>query len=135
MRKLLDLLNEIEENEVLKPVKETTPIEEASTDMVDEIGKFFVAEKPKTKEDKVEDLVFESTVLYFANQVRGGLNEKDVLGIYKQKSDARRAATEAIKAYETTLKEMEDAMEAFRATKNDIKEKKAAAKEKIMKLK
>ena len=30
---------------------------------------------------------------------------------------------------------MEDAMEAFRAAKNDIKEKKAAAKEKIMKLK
>ena len=135
MRKLLDLLNEIEENEVLKPVKETTPIEEASTDMVDEIGKFFVVEKPKTKDNNVDDIVFESTVTYFANQVRGGLNEKDVLGIYKQKSDARRAATEAIKAYETTLKEMEDAMEAFRAAKNDIKEKKAAAKEKIMKLK
>ena len=83
MRKLLDLLNEIEENEVLKPVKETTPIEEASTDMVDEIGKFFVVEKPKTKDNNVDDIVFESTVVYFANQVRGGLNEKDVLGIYK----------------------------------------------------
>ena len=93
MKKLLDLLNEIEENEVLKPIEEET------VNTVDEIGKFFVAEKPKSKNDKVDDLVFESTVLYFANQVRGGLNEKDVLGIYKQKSDARRAATEAIKAY------------------------------------
>ena len=131
MKKLLDLLNEVEEAEksYLKPVKEE------KSPMVDEIGKFFVTEKPKSKEDKIEDLVFESTVLYFANQVRGGLEEKNVLGIYKQKSDARRAAADAIKEYETSLKEMEDAMEAFRTAKKDIEEKKASAKEKIMKLK
>ena len=131
MKKLLDLLNEVEEAEksYLKPVKEE------KSPMVDEIGKFFVTEKPKSKEDKIEDLVFESTVLYFANQVRGGLEEKNVLGIYKQKSDARRAAADAIKEYETSLKEMEDAMEAFRTAKKDIEEKKTSAKEKIMKLK
>jgi hypothetical protein len=128
MKKLLDLLNEIEE-------KQMTPIDEAETNVVDEIGKFFVVEKPKSKGDTIEDLVFESTVTYFANQVRGGLDEKSVLGIYKQKSDARRAATEAIKAYETNLKEMEDAMEAFRGAKKDIEDKKATAKEKIQKLK
>jgi hypothetical protein len=128
MKKLLDLLNEIEE-------KQMTSIDEAETNMVDEIGKFFVVEKPKSKGDTIEDLVFESTVTYFANQVRGGLDEKSVLGIYKQKSDARRAATEAIKAYETNLKEMEDAMEAFRGAKKDIEDKKATAKEKIQKLK
>jgi hypothetical protein len=128
MKTLLDLLNEIEE-------KQMTSIDEAETNMVDEIGKFFVVEKPKSKGDTIEDLVFESTVTYFANQVRGGLDEKSVLGIYKQKSDARRAATEAIKAYETNLKEMEDAMEAFRGAKKDIEDKKATAKEKIQKLK
>lgn len=128
MKTLLDLLNEIEE-------KQMTSIDEAETNMVDEIGKFFVVEKPKSKGDTIEDLVFESTVTYFANQVRGGLDEKSVLGIYKQKSDARRAATEAIKEFETTLKEMEDAMEAFRSAKTDIEEKKKVAKEKIQKLK
>ena len=128
MKTLLDLLNEIEE-------KQMTPIDEAKTDMVDEIGKFFVVEKPKSKGDTIEDLVFESTVTYFANQVRGGLDEKSVLGIYKQKSDARRAATEAIKAYETNLKEMEEAMEDFRSAKEEIEKKKATAKEKIQKLK
>ena len=128
MKKLLDLLNEIEE-------KEMSQIDEVETSMVDEIGKFFVTEKPTLKNDTVDDLVFESTVSYFANQVRGGLDEKTVLGIYKQKSDARRVATEAIKEFETTLKEMEDAMEAFRSAKKDIEEKKKSAKEKIMKLK
>ena len=128
MKKLLDLLREMEENE-------TTQIDEVKIDMVDEIGKFFVVEKPKSKGDTTEDLVFESTVTYFANQVRGGLDEKSVLGIYKQKSDARRAATEAIKAYETNLKEMEEAMEDFRSAKEEIEKKKATAKERIQKLK
>ena len=128
MKTLLDLLNEIEE-------KQMNPIDEAKTDMVDEIGKFFVVEKPKSKNDKVDDIMFESTVTYFANQVRGGLDEKTVLGIYKDKMSAKNRASEAIKEFETTLKEMEDAMEAFRGAKKDIEEKKATAREKIQKLK
>ena len=126
--KLLDLLNEIEE-------KETTKIEEVETNMVDEIGKFFVVEKPKSKEDTTEDLVFESTMTYFANQIRGGLNEKDIIGFYIKRGDANKAAKEAIKAYETNLKEMEEAMNDFREAKKVINDKKAAAKEKIQKLK
>jgi hypothetical protein len=128
--KLLDLLNEVEKEE--KPVKEVTPIEEAETMTVDEIGKFFVAKKPTSKNDKIEDLVVETSVLDFSSK---GLEPKKLLGIYKQKSDARRSATEAIKAYETQLKEMEDAMEAFRGAKKDIEDKKATAREKIQKLK
>jgi hypothetical protein len=130
MKTLLDLLNEIETEE--RKIKEATPIEEAETTTVDEIGKFFVAKKPTSKNDKIEDLVIETSVLDFASK---GLEPKKLLGIYKQKSDARRVATEAIKEYELQLKEMEDAMEAFRGAKKDIEEKKNLAKEKIQKLK
>ena len=126
--KLLDLLNEIEE-------KETKQIDEVKIDMVDEIGKFFVVEKPKSKQDTTDDLVFESTMTYFANQIRGGLNEKDIIGFYIKRGDANKAAKEAIKAYETNLKEMEEAMNDFREAKKVINDKKAAAKEKIQKLK
>ena len=126
--KLLDLLNEIEENEATK-------IEEVETNMVDEIGKFFVVEKPKSKEDTTEDIVFESTMTYFANQIRGGLNEKDIIGFYIKRGDANKAAKEAIEVYETNLKEMEEAMNEFREAKKVINDKKAAAKEKIQKLK
>jgi len=125
MKKLLDLLNEIEE-------KEMDQIGEAEVSVVDEIGKFFIAKKPKSKNDKIEDLVVESSVLDFASN---GFDSKTIIGIYKQKSDARRVATEAIKEYETTLKEMEDAMTEFRDAKKAIEDKKKAAKEKIMKLK
>jgi hypothetical protein len=127
MKTLLDLLNEIEE-------KQMNPIDEAKTDMVDEIGKFFVVEKPKSKNDKVDDIMFESTVTYFANQVRGGLDEKTVLGIYKDKMSAKNRASEAIKEFETTLKEMEDAMEDFRSAKKEIEEKRKTAAEKVKSL-
>ena len=123
--KLLDLLKEVEEAEVVKEV-EGFPI--------DEIGKFFIVEKP-TQNSEMEDVVYELSLPEFALQIKGGLDVKNILGVYKQKSDARRAGTEALKAFQDSLKEMEDAMEAFRGAKKDIEEKKAIAKEKIQKIK
>ena len=130
--KLTDLLNEVEKAE--KPVKEVAPINEIESIPVDEIGKFFIVEKPD-QNSEMEDVVYEITLPEFALQIKGGLEIKNILGVYKQKSDARRAGTEALKAFQDTLKEMEDAMEAFRAAKKDIEEKKATSKEKIQKLK
>ena len=120
MKKLLDLLKESME-----------PVEEVKSEMVDEIGKFFVVEKPNGVSDTIENLVFESTMTYFANQIRGGLNEKDIIGFYIKRGDANRATKEAIKAYESNLKEMEDAMSEFRETKKALKDKKESAREKI----
>jgi hypothetical protein len=117
MTKLVDLLNEIEENELVKE----------SPTVVDEVGKFFVVKKPKGKMSK-EDMVYEATVF-------DQINMEETRGIYKNKSEANRTATEALKEYEAQLKEMEDAMESFRTTKKDIEEKKKIAREKIMKLK
>ena len=123
--KLLDLLKEVEEAEVVKEVEGIA---------IDEVGKFFIIEKP-TKDSEMEDVVYELSLPEFALQVKGGLDIKNILGVYKQKSDARRAGTEAMKAFQDSLKEMEDAMEAFRGAKKDIEEKKKIAKEKIEKLK
>jgi hypothetical protein len=110
--KLLDLLNEVEKEE--KQVKEISPINEAEKISVDEIGKFFVVEKPN-KNSGIDDIVYESTIADFALKVKDGLEIKNLLGVYKQKSDARRAGTEALKAFQDQLKEMEDAMEEFRS--------------------
>jgi hypothetical protein len=129
--KLITLLNEIEEKEVVGEAEFTTK----SFDVKDEVGKFFVVTKPRSKNATMEDIVFESDIFYFANQIRGGLKFEDVIGLYKQKSDARREGMEALKAYGSQLKEMEDAMEDFRTTKKDIEEKKKIAREKIEKLK
>jgi Arc/MetJ-type ribon-helix-helix transcriptional regulator len=117
--KLLDLLNEVEKTE--KPIKEEAP------SVVDEIGKFFIVKKPGKGMTK-EDMVCEVTVF-------DEIKMDETKGVYKNRSEANRHATEALKEYDMQLKEMEDAMEAFRAAKKDIDEKKAAAKEKIQKLK
>ncbi len=123
--KLVDLLNEVEKTE--KPVKEVAPVKEEAPSVVDEIGKFFQVKKPGKGMTK-ENMVCEVTVF-------DEIKMDETKGVYKNRSEANRHATEALKEYEMQLKEMEDAMEAFRGAKKDIEEKKAAAKEKIQKLK
>jgi|TARA_R110000823_G_scaffold284506_1_gene402611 hypothetical protein len=119
MKKLLDLLNEIEEKQASKPVNE-------SPEVVNELGKFFVVKKPKKGMTK-EDIMLELTVF-------DEIKMDEVKGVYKHKSDASRVATEALKEYEGQIKEMESAMEEYRLAKKDIDEKKKAAKERIKSL-
>jgi len=121
MRKLLDLLNEVEEKQTKKPVKEEGP------SVIDEVGKFFVVKKPKKGMTK-EDMVYEATVF---DEVK----MDEVKGVYKNRSEANRHANESLMEYEKQLKEMEDAMNEFREAKKGIDDKKKAAKEKIEKLK
>jgi len=121
MRKLLDLLNEVEEKQTKKPVKEEGP------SVIDEVGKFFVVKKPKKGMTK-EDMVYEATVF---DEVK----MDEVKGVYKNRSEANRHANESLMEYEKQLKEMEDAMKEFREAKKGIDDKKKVAKEKIEKLK
>ncbi len=114
--------------------EETEQITEVQSIPVDEVGKFFIVEKPD-QNSEMEDVVYELSLPEFALQVKGGLEVKNILGVYKQKSDARRAGTEALKAYQDSIKEMKDAMEAFRTAKNEVADKKKLATELIKKLK
>jgi hypothetical protein len=124
---LLDLLKESAE---LGELSEATK----HPDLVDEVGKFFVVTKP-SKDSTKDDVLFQSDIFYFANQIKGGLNTEDVVGIYKNKSDANRIATELLKARDTQLDELKASMEEYRTTKKDIEDKKSKAKELIQKLK
>ena len=83
-------------------------IEEAQQpEMVDEVGSFWVVTRP-SEISTMEDIVFESNVLHFANQVRGGLYEEEVIGIYKEESKAVKTADQLIAAIQNKLKEIED---------------------------
>ena len=130
--KLIDLLKEdynIEESPV-----EMKEIITKNFEVVDEVGKFFVVAKPGTKSTK-EEIMFEADPFSLAERVKNGLTYENIMGMYKQKSDASRVATEALKARDTQLDELKASMEEFRTSKNDIDEKKAKAKELIKKLK
>ena len=121
--KLVDILNEVEQNEVFT---------EVVTPQVDEIGKFFVVTKPIGKMDDVDDLIKELTITELMSL---SIEAKDILGIFKDKLGAKRAGSESLKEYESSLEEMMAAVESFRSAKIDIEEKKRIAKEKIQKLK
>ena len=130
MKKLIDLLRENLE-------EETMDIKEAITkdyDVVDEVGKFFVVTKPDTKSTK-EDILFNADAFTFADKIKGGLKFENVLGMFKNKSDASRTATEALKARDTQIDELKTSMDEFRTSKKDIDDKKAKAKELIQRLK
>ena len=130
MKKLIDLLRENLE-------EETMEVKEAITknyDVVDEVGKFFVVSKPGTKSTK-EEIMFEADPFSLAERVKNGLTYENIMGMYKNKSDASRTATEALKARDTQIDELKSLMDEFRTSKKDIDEKKARAKELIQKLK
>ena len=130
MKKLIDLLRENLE-------EETMEVKEAITkdyDVVDEVGKFFVVTKPDTKSTK-EDILFDADAFKFADKIKGGLKFENVLGMFKNKSDASRTATEALKARDTQIDELKTSMDEFRTSKNEIADKKAKAKDLIKKLK
>jgi hypothetical protein len=130
--KLIDILKEnyeIEESSI-----EMKEVITKNYDVVDEVGKFFVVTKPDTKSTK-EDILFDADAFKFADKIKGGLKFENVLGMFKNKSDASRTATEALKARDTQIDELKSSMDEFRTSKKDIDEKKAKAKELIQKLK
>ena len=129
MKKLIDLLRENLEEETI----ETKEITVKDYDVVDEVGKFFVVIKPDTKSDK-EKIMFEADAFKFADKIKGGLKFENVLGMYKNRVEANKAATVALKERDTQIDDLKSSMDEFRTSKNDIAEKKARAKELIQKL-
>jgi hypothetical protein len=129
MKKLIDLLRENLE-------EETMEVKEAITknyDVVDEVGKFFVVTKPDTKSNK-EKIMFEADAFKFADKIKGGLKFENVLGMYKNKAEANKAAAVALKERDTQIEELKTSMNDFRTTRDDIKTKKEKAQELIKKL-
>ena len=93
---------------------------------IDEVGSFYVVEKPKKGSTKA-DIVKEMTV--FDN-----IDPKSVLGVYAKRPAANQKASEAIKEMEASIKDLESSMNDFRDAKKGINEKKKRAADIIKKL-
>ena len=93
---------------------------------VDEVGSFYVVEKPKKGSTKA-DIVKEMTV--FDN-----IDPKSLLGVYAKRPAANQKASEAIKEMEASIKDLESSMNEFRDAKKGIDEKKKRAADIIKKL-
>jgi hypothetical protein len=121
--------------EVTSDIEEQPETETSKNEnLVDEIGEFWMVLKPQPKDD-VTEIFSEVDVFGFALMIANGLKPKDVIGIYIKRSDASRAAKEAIKQRDMNLKEMENAMTAYRESKKEVDNRKNAAKDLINRLK
>jgi hypothetical protein len=76
-------------------VSESYDISRFENILVDEVGKFWVVTYP-TINSLIQDICFESDVVYFANQMRGGLEMEEVYGFYKNEFDATKKAKELL---------------------------------------
>ena len=93
---------------------------------VDEVGSFYVVQKPKKGQTKAA-IVKEMTVF-------DEIDPKSVLGVYAKSPAANKRATEAIKEMENHVKDLELSMNEFRDAKNGIDEKKKRAADLIKRL-
>jgi hypothetical protein len=68
---------------------------------IDEVGEFWVVEKP-SKDASIDDILFKSRdVDYYANQIRGGLKEDNVVGLFRSEDKARKLAEKLLKNYKS----------------------------------
>jgi vacuolar-type H+-ATPase subunit I/STV1 len=90
-----------------------------SDDVEDEVGSFYIVEKPGTK-STVEDIVVEcSDIAYFANQVRGGLKLEDIKGVFVKEAKAKKLANKLIKERDDKREEVKKAAEAYKKMKDE----------------
>lgn len=68
-------------------------IAEAYAPTTDEIGEFWIVESPSNSKTTLNDICFMCKDLaYFANQIRGGLKESDIKGVFKDEAKAKELA-------------------------------------------
>jgi hypothetical protein len=60
-----------------------------------EIKKFFIVTKPE-KYSKLGDILFDVTILGLQNQFRGGLDSKDIVGVFSEQEEAEDLAIELL---------------------------------------
>jgi vacuolar-type H+-ATPase subunit I/STV1 len=108
---------------IREAIEEVKPkVDEAKEDFapeVDEIGSFWVVEKPSTS-STLDDICFEcENIAYLINQVRGGLSEKDIKGVFFKEAKAKKLAEKLLADRDKKKDEVKQAAEAYKKMKED----------------
>ena len=105
--------------EEVKPKVEEEVINEGFAPETDEVGEFWVVEKPSTSAT-LDDICFKcDNVMYFARQVVGGLKPEDVKGIFVKEAKAKKLAEKLLKARDAKKEEVKQAAEAYKKMKEE----------------
>jgi len=105
--------------EEVKPEIEEDVINEAFAPETDEVGAFWIVEKPSTSAT-IDDICFEcKDVAYFANQVKGGLNIEDIKGVFIKEVKAKKLAEKLLAERDKKKDEVKVAADAYRKMKEE----------------
>jgi hypothetical protein len=105
--------------EEVKPKVEEDVINEGFAPETDEVGSFWVVEKPYYNAD-LDDICFEcENVMYFARQIAGGLKPEDIKGVFVKEAKAKKLAEKLLKARDVKKEEVKQAAEAYKKMKEE----------------
>lgn len=105
--------------EEIKPKVEEEVLNEGFAPEVDEVGAFWVVEIP-TLNSTIDDIIFEcKDVAYYANQVRGGMSENNVKGIFKNEAKAKKMGEKLLAERDKKKNEAKKAGEDYKKMKEE----------------
>ena len=105
--------------EEVKPKVEEEVINEGFAPETDEVGEFWVVEKPSTSAT-LDDVCFKcENVMYFARQVAGGLKPEDIKGVFHNENKAKKLAEKLLKERDKKKDEVKKAAEAYKKMKEE----------------
>ena len=105
--------------EEVKPKVEEEVINEAFAPETDEVGEFWVVEKPSTSAT-LDDVCFKcDNVMYFARQVMGGLKPEDIKGVFHNENKAKKLAEKLLAERDKKKDEVKKAAEAYKKMKEE----------------
>jgi vacuolar-type H+-ATPase subunit I/STV1 len=105
--------------EEVKPKVEEEVINEGFAPETDEVGEFWVVEKPSTS-TTLDDICFKcENVMYFARQVVGGLKPEDIKGVFINENKAKKLAEKLLKERDKKKDEVKKATEAYKKMKEE----------------
>jgi organic radical activating enzyme len=105
--------------EEVKPQVAEDKLNEGFAPEVDEVGAFWVVEKPSIS-STIDDICFEcKDVAYFANQVKGGLYPADIKGIFTKEAKAKKLAEKLLADLDKKKTEVKKAAESYKKMKDE----------------
>jgi len=105
--------------EEIQPQVNEDQLNEAFAPETDEVGAFWIVEKPTTSAT-IDDICFEcKDVAYFANQVKGGLNIEDVKGVFTKEAKAKKLAEKLLAERDKRKDEVKIAADAYKKMKEE----------------
>ena len=105
--------------EEVKPKVEEEVINEGFAPETDEVGEFWVVEKPSTSAT-LDDVCFKcDNVMYFARQVAGGLKPEDIKGVFVKEAKAKKLAEKLLAERDKKKDEVREAGEAYKKMKEE----------------